>query len=314
MEDFYYNGIVEIIAQAFEREIGQMSVVYNFDYGDEFEISICKVLRKFLPLKYGVCRGFVVDKHGNTAGDDIIIYDQELYPTLRFIELDNQFAQKQQIPVEAVYAYIEAKHTLNSTSLLKAVKQVGEVKKMCYSRMPVPRIGIKKETHIFDNEYSKMDGWNPIISNPVYGMILSAHCTAEGKGECGENTTQFVYKQIQEELWKNIEKQKFCCFDSIIAGKSTTAFCGHYIYDKNGCKTEGIQLTRFSTGIRPGSCYQVNTHENIAFGLGMAHLMMALNFIKLGDMPWDFIFNTAKMPNVEERNKLLKILEENEKY
>lgn len=60
-------------------------------------------------MKYGICRGFVVDRHGNTAGDDIITYDQELYPTLRFFDSDNQFAQKEQIPVEVVYAYIEAK-------------------------------------------------------------------------------------------------------------------------------------------------------------------------------------------------------------
>ena len=29
--------------------------------------------------------------------------------TLRFLDSDNQFAQKEQIPVEVVYAYIEAK-------------------------------------------------------------------------------------------------------------------------------------------------------------------------------------------------------------
>lgn len=39
----------------------------------------------------------------------ISFYDQELYPTLRFLDSDNQFAQKEQIPVEVVYAYIEAK-------------------------------------------------------------------------------------------------------------------------------------------------------------------------------------------------------------
>ena len=50
-----------------------------------------------------------MDRHGNTAGDDIITYDQELYPTLRFLDSDNQYAQKEQIPVEVVYAYIEAK-------------------------------------------------------------------------------------------------------------------------------------------------------------------------------------------------------------
>ena len=155
MDDFIYNNIIDNIAQEFERLIGNIKTVYNFDYGNEFEISVCKFLRKFLPLKYGICRGFVIDKDGNRAGDDIIIYDQELYPTLRFLEPDNQFAKKEQIPVEAVYAYIEAKYTLNSDSLKKAVKQVGTVKKLCYSRSAVIKRNIKKDCHIFNLDYSR---------------------------------------------------------------------------------------------------------------------------------------------------------------
>ena len=35
---------------------------------DEYEIAICRVLRHILPLKYGVCRGFVVANDGTKAG------------------------------------------------------------------------------------------------------------------------------------------------------------------------------------------------------------------------------------------------------
>ena len=98
-------------------------------------------------------------------------------------------------------------------------------------------------------------------------------------------------------------------FDSIIARKSTTAFCGHYMFDEDGNKKDGVHLTRFYTGIKQRACYQVNTHENLAFGLAVAHLMMALNFIKLDNMPWDLIFNTAKMPNKEERDRFMQLVE-----
>lgn len=316
MDEFVYNGIIKNIAQEFQRSIGNISAVYNFDYGDEFEISVCKFLRRFLPLKYGVCRGFVVDKLGNTAGDDIIIYDQELYPTLRFLDLDNQFAQKEQIPVEAVYAYIEAKYTLNSNSLRKAVKQVGDVKRLCYSRSAVPKIKIEKDCHIFNNQYSKLNGWNPIITNPVYGMILSANSVGiNGKKlESDEDITEFVCTEIQERLVSDVRELKHFCFDSIIAGNSTTAFCGHYMFDEDGHKIDAVQLTRFYTGIYEGACYQVNTHKNIAFGLAIAHLMVALNYIQLGNMPWDMIFNTAKMPNKEMLEQFMKILEDDRGY
>ena len=44
------------------------------------------------------------------------------------------------------------------------------------------------------------------------------------------------------------EKVVKWCFDSIIAGKSTTAFCGHYMFDEDGNKKDGVHPTRFYTG------------------------------------------------------------------
>ena len=81
--DYVYNNIIEKISNEFGRELSSIVATYNFEYGEEFEIAICKILRKILPNKYGICRGFVVDKEGKAEGDDIIIYDQELYPTFK---------------------------------------------------------------------------------------------------------------------------------------------------------------------------------------------------------------------------------------
>ena len=111
MEEYKYNDIIVNISRRFESELEYMSSIYNFDLGDEFEIAVCHVLRKILPIKYGICRGFVVDKSKNIAGDDIIIYDRMNFPNLRFLGQEDDYARKNQIPVEAVYAYIEAKHT-----------------------------------------------------------------------------------------------------------------------------------------------------------------------------------------------------------
>ena len=89
-----------------------------------------------LPQKYGICRGFVVPADGASAGDDLIIYDSVRFPTLRLFPQES-YEIKQDVPVEAVYAYIEAKHTLHITedatdgqSLLKACSQVAAVKRI----------------------------------------------------------------------------------------------------------------------------------------------------------------------------------------
>jgi hypothetical protein len=72
---------------------------HNFEYGAEFEIALCEVLRQVLPSRVGVCRGYVVSEDGTKAGDDIILFDAARFPTLRL--LGESLALKEQVPVEA---------------------------------------------------------------------------------------------------------------------------------------------------------------------------------------------------------------------
>ncbi|UCS95037.1 hypothetical protein KZP23_08515 [Echinicola marina] len=133
---FLYGNYVKTLNDKFIRRLEDIEAEFNFDYGDEFEIAICEILRSFLPQKFGICRGFVVDSKGNTAGDDIIIYDQERFPTLKLVHR-NDYSRKEKIPIEAVYAYIEAKHNIlinddpNKCVLRKAIAQCTSVKELC---------------------------------------------------------------------------------------------------------------------------------------------------------------------------------------
>lgn len=75
-----------------------------------------------------------MDKEGNKAGDDIIIYDRLRFPTIRILEKNN-FAQKEKILFEAVYCYIEAKHNLEldldkENTLDKALNQIKIIKSL----------------------------------------------------------------------------------------------------------------------------------------------------------------------------------------
>ncbi|MGD2182757.1 DUF6602 domain-containing protein [Lusitaniella coriacea] len=127
VQTFIYNDYVKNLHQAFSRRLDEISAEFNFDLGSEFEIAICEILRSFLPIKYGICRGFVVSAEGCVAGDDIIIFDQERFPILR-PNATKAFDKKEKIPIEAVYGYIEAKHTLDSQSFDKSFKQKQKVK------------------------------------------------------------------------------------------------------------------------------------------------------------------------------------------
>ena len=131
-----YENYIERLSKRYLTELESIKVGYNFDYGDEYEIAVCRVLRLFLPTKYGVCRGFIVASDDERVGDDIIIYDKSKFPTLGLRD-ENEWSRKEFIPVEAVLGYIEAKNTLDEDTLPMALKQVSEAKNLCLKRKKV---------------------------------------------------------------------------------------------------------------------------------------------------------------------------------
>jgi|ERR1019366_520635 hypothetical protein len=135
-----YNDWLPQVAQRFQQKFESIQVAHNFDLGNEFEVAVAEVLREILPRRFGVCRGFVVARNGERAGDDIIVFDAQAFPTLRALATD--LSRKEAVPAEAVLAYIEAKHTLHvegeervGQSLAKATSQVDLVK-----RIPRPAV------------------------------------------------------------------------------------------------------------------------------------------------------------------------------
>ena len=108
---YSYNDYIKTISIRFENLLKEMATEYNFDNGLELEIAICTVLRAIRPERYGVSRGFILTADGNMARDDIIIHERSRFRLLRLIN-ESDFCRKQQVPVESVYTYIEAKHSL----------------------------------------------------------------------------------------------------------------------------------------------------------------------------------------------------------
>ncbi|WP_049018411.1 DUF6602 domain-containing protein, partial [Burkholderia multivorans] len=93
-----YKNFVGNVSKQVDGLFASISARYNFDLGDEFELAVCDILRQILPEKYGICRGFVVTRDDKSAGDDIIIFDSQRIPTLRFLTR-NRWDRKEEIPV-----------------------------------------------------------------------------------------------------------------------------------------------------------------------------------------------------------------------
>ena len=168
-----YNDYLTKISGRFQALLDEISANMNFDYGPEFEIALCVALRAILPNRFGISRGWIVPASGDPAGDDLIIYDRERFSTLRMIEQDN-FARKEEIPLEAACAYIEAKHTLHiegdgRQSLTYAKQQIQKVKALTREARehgtidpymnPIPVEGNSK--------------WWPDRRNPLFTAIIA---------------------------------------------------------------------------------------------------------------------------------------------
>lgn len=267
-----YNNYLRFLSEKFERRLEELFPDYNFDYGDEFEVAICEILRNFLPSKYGICRGFVVNSIGQKAGDDIIIYDRERFPTLRL--LGETYSRKENIPIEAVYAYIEAKHTLDEKTILKSFNQISEVKKVLDTRV---KIGLEQIDNYLTLENFKkvsIDDY-PNYRNPFYTMIIGRRCNNELKSIEKKEIYQFLKDKIPEDA--NLNSPDF-----IVAGKY------HFI----GVGIENNSSINPIVFIHPEkkSKYFLK-QSDISFGMSLAILFQAIDWIKLGPMPWDEMIN-----------------------
>jgi hypothetical protein len=285
MRTYVYDGYIQQLNKRFNEAMSEIEAHHNFEYGIEFEVAFCTVLRRVLPHKYGICRGFVVDMSGDVAGDDIIIYDRFRFPTIR--SLDEDYSRHERLPIEAVYAYIEAKHTLqiegeSDSSIKHAISQVAKVRQLCEKRNPVqyseirPYMSLPKKTFRVEGPAD----YPPII-NPLFTMLLSRQVRLKDKSPV-ITTSQAVLDGLrQNQSWVG----NGC--DVIVIGKNVLVVpviphqpdpASHYV----------------SPFFIPGkSRYDVFSNDELAWSVGLCMLLSALDWIQLDRMPWNNIIADA---------------------
>jgi len=113
--------------------------------GSEIELNWIGLLRSYLPERYRVDSGFVVDHEGNVSEQiDVIIYDRHFTP---FIFRGENVVY---IPAEGVYFVFEVKPELNKTTLNYAIKKLKSVKKLKRTSASFKHILGEDKKEIFD--------------------------------------------------------------------------------------------------------------------------------------------------------------------
>ncbi|WP_225607752.1 MULTISPECIES: DUF6602 domain-containing protein [unclassified Pseudomonas] len=242
-----------------------IEAIYNFDLGDEFELAICALLEDVLPAKYGVCRGFVVTEDGRTAGDDVIIYDKMSGPTLRSSS-SRQFPVKEQIPIDAVYAYIECKHSISSDAVLaKAIDQAEAVKKLVLTRRTLDNPGYEVDGPVYNGRPRDWPRTFPPRKNQPFCAVFARKYSPDVvvPGRHGEYTPDLL-----------ILGSNYIATQTVNLGP-------------DGVKSSLFFDTKYAAGLCPEQV------PERAYGLGLVTLLGALSWIELLPIDWTRTLNST---------------------
>lgn len=116
----YYRGI----SQQLRSEVDFINTLFHHQgvKGAGNEAVLRELLTKFIPGRYGVGTGVVIDRLEKQSHQcDIVIYDKLHYPSLLSLTSAHLF------PVDIVYATIEVKTTLTATCAKQALDNIRSV-------------------------------------------------------------------------------------------------------------------------------------------------------------------------------------------
>lgn len=269
-----YKDYLKKTTAKFQSLTEEIVAEYNFDLGNEYESVLCKALRSILPEKYGICRGFVTTEDSVVAGDDIIIYDRYRFNSIRPLA-EEDYSRKEYIPVEAVYAYIEAKYTLaindeDGQSLTKAFQQVSAVKSLSRNDRALNSFDPYLNNEAFE---VLRDKW-PNKLNPIFGIIFS-HQVRLGLGQPILTDSEEINVAL---VGKNIEVDHMA--DLVVAGNSNVLLP---FIDNDADETKTYHSPFYIPNQSDLNTFKV---DEIGFGLGIANLLYALDTIRLGTISW----------------------------
>lgn len=122
----------EQAALALQVKLSSTSISHPGVKGEVNERHFIQALRRYLPERYAIEHGIVIDSEGATSDQiDIVIFDRHYTPTL----LDQQ--SHRYIPAEAVYCVLEVKPKIDKGYLKYAADKAASVRKLKRTSVPI---------------------------------------------------------------------------------------------------------------------------------------------------------------------------------
>jgi hypothetical protein len=116
-----FQGIANKLLADFDQI--QAQIEHSGERGGQRERALKAFLARYLPKKYTLGTGHIIDKTGNTSRQcDVVIYDDFNCPLLLAEEGYQLF------PAEAVFGVIEVKSVLDASAIAQGVQAIQSVK------------------------------------------------------------------------------------------------------------------------------------------------------------------------------------------
>ena len=140
--------------------------------GDDSEANWARVLREFLPARYGVAKGQIMDSQGGLSDQiDLLIYDAQYTPLLAKTANGDLF-----VPAEAVYAVFEVKQEMNRQFLTYAGNKIASVRKLVRTSVPIAHAGgtydPKPPVPILGGLLTTRSGWANLTGKAAVDAVL----------------------------------------------------------------------------------------------------------------------------------------------
>lgn len=155
------------------QELGSAHVhSHPVSRGDASEQVWRKLLKKYLPRRYKVVRGKVIDSCSRVSEQiDVIVFDRQ-YTPLVFKREGQAF-----IPAESVYAVFEVKQTISAAHVRAAQEKVASVRCLHRTSLPIPHAGgtysPKPLIHIYGGILALESDWTASLSESSLRKYLS---------------------------------------------------------------------------------------------------------------------------------------------
>lgn len=145
-------------------QLASESIAHSPTQGTVNEDHWIEVFRSYLPKRYEVATGFVIDSRGGRSQQiDVVVFDKHFTPTL----LDQQ--NHRYIPAEAVYAVFESKPHIDKNYLEYAGDKAASVRKLRRTSVSIAHAG---------------GTFKPKVPFPIVAGILAPRSSwADGFGE-----------------------------------------------------------------------------------------------------------------------------------